>query len=282
MKQKAKILVIFSFLLCMVLPVHGFAASKIDFKSYNEGIALIKSLNKKGFIYFHADWCKYCKDMKKKVFTNEKIIKYLNENYISIKVDTEVETKIASKYNVRGLPLLYFLNNDGSALVSNPGYVPAKELLPMLKYINTESYSKGIKFADFLKQDLEQKPTVSAAIKGEVVKKINAPYVIYFGTNMHEPNDSSIRALEAFIDGIKNTPIKTINIDGYTDSAGSDVYNEGLSLKRAKKIEKILYRLLSNKKIKFLIRGYGEKSPAVNNNSIENMAKNRRVIITFN
>ncbi len=90
--------------------------------------------------------------MEKEVLSNNEVIEYLNDNYISIKVDTEAEEKIASKYKVRGLPAVYFLKEDGSVLNYRRGYIDAKELMYMLKFINTESYKK-MNYQDFIKQN---------------------------------------------------------------------------------------------------------------------------------
>ncbi len=90
--------------------------------------------------------------MEKEVLSNEQIVEYLNDNFIVIKVDTDKEEKIASKYKVRGLPAVYFLKEDGSILNYRRGYIDATELMYMLKFINTESYKK-MNYQDFIKQN---------------------------------------------------------------------------------------------------------------------------------
>ena len=153
MKKQGIFLSVVLLILFMLLPVQSFAEEKVDFKTYDKGIELVKSLNKKAFVFFHADWCKYCKKMEKEALSNKNVIKYLNDNFISIMVDTEAEKKIAKKYDAKRLPMLYFLKEDGSVLSYRPGFVEAEELLYMLKYINTESYSKGISFSDFVNKN---------------------------------------------------------------------------------------------------------------------------------
>jgi thioredoxin-related protein len=152
MKKQGLFILTILFISCMLFPVKGFTAEKIDFKTYDKGIKLVKSLKKKGFIFFHADWCKYCKQMEKEALSNAKVIEYLNDNFIAITVDTDVEEKIAAKYKAQRLPMLYFLKKDGSVLTYRPGYVETNELLAMLKFINTESYQK-MSFADFVNQN---------------------------------------------------------------------------------------------------------------------------------
>jgi thioredoxin-related protein len=152
MKKQGVFLLFILLIFCMFIPAQGFTAEKIDFKTYDEGIKLVKNLKKKAFIYFHADWCKYCKKMEKEAFSNSEVIEYLNDNYISILVDTDHEEKIAAKYDAKRLPMLYFLKEDGSVLTFRPGYVEAKELLYMLKFVSTESFKK-MNFTDFINQN---------------------------------------------------------------------------------------------------------------------------------
>ncbi|MCK5100402.1 MAG: thioredoxin fold domain-containing protein [Desulfobacteraceae bacterium] len=152
MKKQGMFLFLGLLIFLMFLPVQGLTAEKVDFKSYDKGIKLVTSLNKKAFIFFHADWCKYCKKMEEEALSNKKVIEYLNNNFIPIIVDTDAEGKIASKYNAKRLPMLYFLKEDGSVLTYRPGYVEADELLYMLKFVNTESYQK-MSFTDFVNQN---------------------------------------------------------------------------------------------------------------------------------
>ncbi|MCK5542239.1 MAG: DUF255 domain-containing protein [Desulfobacterales bacterium] len=90
--------------------------------------------------------------MEKEVLSDKQIIEYLNDNFISIKVDTEVDEKVASEYKMRGLPAIYFLKEDSSVLNYRRGYVEAKELLYMLKFVKTESF-KQMSYNDFIKQN---------------------------------------------------------------------------------------------------------------------------------
>ncbi len=128
------------------------ASGKIEWQSYKKGISLSKSISKKVFINFHADWCRYCLAMEKETFTNSAVVAYLNKHFIPIKVDSEHEKKIADQYQVRGLPLTCFLSETAERIACRPGYISADELLQILKYIGTDSY-KHTSFNNFLKND---------------------------------------------------------------------------------------------------------------------------------
>jgi len=149
MKKTIKIAVIVPLLLGMWLSAGWAADSKINWLKYEEGLARAKNENKKVFLNFHAGWCRYCIKMEKETFTHKEIIAYLNENFIPIMVDSDKEKKIAGAYNVRALPTSWFLEPDKSKISTLPGYVDAKQLLSILKYIHTGSYQK-MTFKDFI------------------------------------------------------------------------------------------------------------------------------------
>jgi len=158
-----------SFLLIICISI-AFSASicfaekeEIQWQSYDTGMKMIKDQNKKGFLHFYSDWCKYCKIMNNQTFADSKIIKYLNKNFISIRVNTEKQKNIARKYRVRGLPNTWFLAEDTSSLSSQPGFIPPERLLDMLKFLNTDSF-KNMKFSAFIenqKKVQKQGKTVS-------------------------------------------------------------------------------------------------------------------------
>lgn len=125
-------------------------APAIAWQDYNQGMELASTKEQPVFLYFHADWCTYCRKLKKTTFKDEAVLSYLRDNFVSISVDTDKETELASQWKVKGLPTLWFLRSDNSKISSLPGYVDAKQFLRILKYIHTKSYDK-MSFHEFLK-----------------------------------------------------------------------------------------------------------------------------------
>jgi thioredoxin-related protein len=137
-------------ILMTTFPSTGFSADTIKWHSYDEGMTLGKTQHKKIFLHFFADWCGYCTKMEKGTFVDPEIVSYLNKNFISIKVDSDKENALAAKYKVRGLPSNWFVSDTGDQISNYPGYIPADNLLPILKFIQTDSY-KQMAFKDFMK-----------------------------------------------------------------------------------------------------------------------------------
>jgi len=153
--------------LCVLLSVcitPAMAGEKeIQWQPYEIGIQLIKEQNKKGFLHFYTSWCTYCKIMNKQTFNDSKIIDYLNDNFVSIRVNAEKQKDVARKYGVNRFPNTWFISEDSSALSNQPGFIQPEMLLNMLKFLNTDSF-KNMKFTEFIKKQentREQQKTVT-------------------------------------------------------------------------------------------------------------------------
>jgi thioredoxin-related protein len=118
------------------------AADKIDWHTYENGMARSKFEKKKVFLYFHAEWCAYCAEMDRKTFKDPAVIAALNRNFIPIRVDSERETAAAALFRVKGLPDIWFLAESGEVIGHRPGFVPADQLMKILTVIQTSNQGK--------------------------------------------------------------------------------------------------------------------------------------------
>ncbi|WDD94133.1 OmpA family protein [Burkholderia sp. FERM BP-3421] len=82
--------------------------------------------------------------------------------------------------------------------------------------------------------------------------------------------------LDQLIGDARGTSIRTVTVNGYTDSVGSDVYNLDLSERRAQAVLAYL-RDHGLQAGKFAGRGYGEANPVASNATAAGRASNRRV-----
>ena len=123
----------------------------IGWKDYTPGMAMAAKGSKPIFLYFHASWCTYCRKLKQTTFKDKKILEYLEKNFVSIQVDTDKNQVLSNEWKVKGLPTLWFLEPDGTKINSIPGYMDAAQLLMVLKYVHTKSYTT-MEFKDFIKQ----------------------------------------------------------------------------------------------------------------------------------
>ena len=76
---------------------------------------------------------------------------------------------------------------------------------------------------------------------------------------------------------LKEMDVKNFEIDGHTDSDGSDEYNQVLSEKRANSVKNFL--VSQGVTAEITTKGYGESKPVASNDTAEGKQKNRRVEI---
>lgn len=124
------------------------------------------------------------------------------------------------------------------------------------------------------------------AINGAQVESINDGQAIkvtfesgiLFATNQSTLNSASQSSLTSFANSLKTHPDTDIQIQGHTDSTGSDAINNPLSEKRAQAV----YNFLQSKGIsgnRMTSQGFGSTQPVADNSTTAGKAQNRRVEI---
>lgn len=106
------------------------------------------------------------------------------------------------------------------------------------------------------------------------------PGNITFTTNGSNLNSSFYNVLDSVVLVVKEFNKTTIVVSGYTDSVGSNAYNQRLSENRAHSVADFLV----NKKVnqaRIEAVGFGEKNPVADNKTKQGRSLNRRVEITL-
>ena len=106
--------------------------------------------------------------------------------------------------------------------------------------------------------------------------KISIP----FDFNSAEVSGSFYSLMDSLGNLLKSNPPMKLTIVGHTDSVGTKVYNDTLSLKRAEEIKAILINKGASQK-QITVKGYGFDKPIRSNSSEEGREKNRRVELYF-
>lgn len=138
----------------------------------------------------------------------------------------------------------------------------------------------GIKDACGTKEEvIEEQPVAEEVIFEEPVKVLKE-YVIYFDTNSADVADSERPKLNQAAQEIRMFNPSDVLVAGYTDTRGSDDYNQKLSEKRAKTVSQILSVLSVDNNIVNL-SALGESDlPVPTEDNVDNQ-ENRRVQIQF-
>jgi OOP family OmpA-OmpF porin len=86
-----------------------------------------------------------------------------------------------------------------------------------------------------------------------------------------------VQILDEAVDTLKRNPEIKVEVDGHTDSKGTDAYNQKLSERRAKGVyDYLIAHGVSDSQITGS-KGFGESQPIATNDTAEGRQQNRRV-----
>lgn len=136
--------------------------SEIKWLSWEEGYEESKKSDKKIFVDVYTNWCGWCKRMDNSTFKDSKIVSYINENFIPIKLNAEQKEIIKFKgrefkYTPSGrrghhelasallngkmsYPSYVFLTNDYQTITLLAGFTEIDKMNTVLTFINDDKY----------------------------------------------------------------------------------------------------------------------------------------------
>jgi outer membrane protein OmpA-like peptidoglycan-associated protein len=103
---------------------------------------------------------------------------------------------------------------------------------------------------------------------------------VLFDTGRAQLKPGAERKLDQLAQFLKDHPDRRVEIDGFTDSVGSDTYNEQLSLSRAGSVkDALMARGIDASRV--TTAGYGKEYPVASNNDASGRQLNRRVEVVI-
>lgn len=138
------------------------AQQSINWKTFEEVEALMKTNPKKVLIDVYTDWCGWCKKLDKEVYENPMAIQYINENFYAIKFNAEQKEDIKfmgktyksvptgrSGTNQLAIdmmngqlsyPTTIFMEENFMNPVVQPGFLKLNQMESILKFLGSNSY----------------------------------------------------------------------------------------------------------------------------------------------
>jgi len=103
---------------------------------------------------------------------------------------------------------------------------------------------------------------------------------VKFGFDTSELSPEAMAALDEFAEQLKSQNVGVfIEIQGHTDSVGSEKYNEELGLLRAEAVRRYLSQQHKFPLHRINVISYGETAAVADNNTREGRSRNRRVVL---
>ncbi len=101
--------------------------------TWKEGFEKAEAEGKIIFVDAFAKWCGPCKRMAREVFTQDKVGKMFNDNFINLKIDMEEPggLEFGKTYRVSAYPTLFFIKSDGEVINKITGARSADALIDL-------------------------------------------------------------------------------------------------------------------------------------------------------
>jgi thioredoxin-related protein len=116
-------------------------AGKLTLKGVTFGTNLTAALeiakgeDKPVFVYIRSEYCGWCRKFEEETFTNQSVIKTLNERFVLVSLDVNKQNNETRNFGVYGTPTMIFLNSKGTGIERIPGYVDTGTFLDIVNKV---------------------------------------------------------------------------------------------------------------------------------------------------
>ena len=139
-----------------------------------------------------ATWCHWCHVLDQTSYSDPRIIRLINSDFIPVRVDIDRRPDISRRYNQGGFPSVAILNDEGDLLAGRV-YTPPEEMLGLLEQVAAgypaSAPPAGSGGQGEIREALPQRPAAEtgASPDGRVLRRLEEIYDPEFGGFGMEP-----------------------------------------------------------------------------------------------
>jgi thioredoxin-like negative regulator of GroEL len=83
-------------------------------------------------VYFTADWCPPCQEMKRSTWSSPKVAAAM-QDYIPVKIDVDDQPDVARQFRIKSIPQVHMLLSNGETGPAISGYVDDDQMASWLR-----------------------------------------------------------------------------------------------------------------------------------------------------
>jgi thiol:disulfide interchange protein DsbD len=106
----------------------------------NEGLRLARENGKPAMLYFTADWCAPCVELKKYVFSDKRVA-VASRRLVNVYIEVDQNYDALATYKVRGIPTIFFVSPAGEIISRYAGDRSAPALVKQMNAV-ADQHSK--------------------------------------------------------------------------------------------------------------------------------------------
>jgi uncharacterized protein YyaL (SSP411 family) len=174
------------------------ASGRIGWLDYGpEAFTRAQTEKKPILLAISAVWCHWCHVQDRTTYSDPEVIRFVNRDYIPIRVDNDKRPEVNRRYNMGGWPTTAFLTPNGEVMTGGT-YIPPDQMKTILREIR-QSYLNG-KF-DTAMRSVEQPREfpvtgVSNEIIDHVLNSVVSNFDRFYGGFGDAPKFPHVEALE--------------------------------------------------------------------------------------
>ena len=116
------------------------AANEIPWSTDIEGsLQQAASTGQPVLLEFTADWCMYCKRMEKTTFVDPRVVNFVNQNYVAVRIDADEHKQLVADLDIKGLPAILVVSPTLQIIERIPGFQTPDALLTKLNKSSSAS-----------------------------------------------------------------------------------------------------------------------------------------------
>jgi len=130
-----------------------------------------KETGKPVLLSLSAVWCHWCHVMDETSYSDEGVIRFVNEHFIPVRVDNDQRPDVNARYNMGGWPTTAFLTPEGEIL-AGATYVPPDQMKELLPKVNVHWQSNKDEVIAKASELRERRLTAMSGERGELSLQI--------------------------------------------------------------------------------------------------------------